>query len=145
MSAFAWPVRVYWEDTDGGGVVYHANYLKFFERARTEWLRLRGISQRLLAQNSGVIFVVTDVSIQYRRPARLDDELLVSCITRRHGAASIRFEQCMSRHKPGASAAAETLAEAQVRAVCVDAETFKPKRLPIFLTSALGAPEQPPL
>lgn len=139
MSPFSLPVRVYWEDTDGGGVVYYANYLKFLERARTEWLRSCGFSQQALAQDPGIIFPVVAVTIQYRRPARLDDELLVSCTAQRHGATAIRFVQCISR--AGASDKAETLAEAQVRVVCVDAGTFRPKRLPSFLANALAAPE----
>lgn len=143
MSAFSWPVRVYWEDTDGGGVVYYANYLKFLERARTEWLRSCGFSQQALAQDPGIIFPVVDMTIRYRRPARLDDELLVSCTAQRHGATAIRFVQCISRHTRGAAFDAETLAEAQVRVVCVDAGTFRPKRLPSFLTNALAAPELP--
>jgi len=134
---------VYWEDTDGGGVVYYANYLKFLERARTEWLRSRGFSQQALARDPGIIFPVVDMSIQYRRPARLDDELLVSCDPRRHGATAIRFMQCISRRTRDASSCAETLADAQVRVVCVDAGTFRPKKLPSFLSSALGAPELP--
>jgi acyl-CoA thioester hydrolase len=143
VSPFTWAVRVYWEDTDGGGVVYYANYLKFLERARTEWLRSCGFSQQALAQDPGIIFPVVNVTIQYRRPARLDDELLVSCDPQRHGATAIRFVQCISRHARDASVHAETLAEAQVRVVCVDAGTFRPKRLPSFLTNALHAPELP--
>jgi acyl-CoA thioester hydrolase len=141
VSAFSWFVRVYWEDTDAGGVVYHANYLNFFERARTEWLRSCGFSQRVLAEDPGIIFPVIDLAIQYRRPAHLDDELLVSCTAQRHGATSIRFVQRISRHPSGLPASAQTLAEAQVRVVCVDAATFRPKRLPAFLSNALAAPE----
>jgi acyl-CoA thioester hydrolase len=143
VSAFSWPVRVYWEDTDGGGVVYYANYLKFLERARTEWLRSCGFSQQVLALDPGIIFPVVDMTIRYRRAARLDDELLVSCDPQRHGATAIRFVQCISRRTRAASHAQETLAEAQVRVVCVDAGTFRPKKLPSFLTSALAAPEFP--
>ena len=79
MSIFVWPTRVYWEDTDGGGVVYYANYLRFLERARTEWLRSLGYTQSALAADPGVLFSVVEASIRYRRPARLDDLLLVSC------------------------------------------------------------------
>jgi acyl-CoA thioester hydrolase len=143
VSAFSWPVRVYWEDTDGGGVVYYANYLKFLERARTEWLRSCGFSQQVLALDPGIIFPVVDMTIRYRRAARLDDELLVSCDPQRHGATAIRFVQCISRCTRAESHAQETLAEAQVRVVCVDAGTFRPKKLPSFLTSALAAPEFP--
>jgi acyl-CoA thioester hydrolase len=143
MSAFSWPVRVYWEDTDGGGVVYYANYLRFLERARTEWLRSCGFSQRALAREPGIIFPVVDMTIRYRRAARLDDELLVSCKAERHGATAIRFMQGISRRTRAASNGEETLAEAQVRVVCVDAGTFRPKKLPSFLMSALDAQELP--
>ena len=134
MSAFSWPVRVYWEDTDAGGVVYYASYLKFLERARTEWLRSCGFSQQALAQDPGIIFPVMNLRIEYKRPARLDDELLVSCEARSQGAAAISFAQRIS-------AGAHTLADAEVQVACVDAGTFRPKRLPSFLMSALAAPE----
>ena len=141
MSAFSWPVRVYWEDTDAGGVVYYANYPKFLERARTEWLRSCGFSQQALAQDPGIIFPVVNLSIQYKRPARLDDELLVSCEARAQGATAIRFVQHIARRVPEAAADAHTLAAAEVQVVCVDAGTFRPKRLPSFLMNALAAPE----
>lgn len=141
MSGFSWSVRVYWEDTDGGGVVYYANYLKFLERARTEWLRSCGFSQQALAQDPGIIFPVVNVSIQYRRPARLDDELLISCEPRSQGATAIRFVQRISRRVEDSSKHAQTLAEAEVQVVCVDAGTFRPKKLPSFLMNALAAPE----
>jgi len=134
MSAFSWPVRVYWEDTDAGGVVYYASYLKFLERARTEWLRSCGFSQQALAQDPGIIFPVVNLRIQYKRPARLDDELLISCEARSRGATAINFAQRIS-------AGAHTLADAEVKVACVDAGTFRPKRLPPFLMNALAAPE----
>jgi acyl-CoA thioester hydrolase len=134
MSAFSWPVRVYWEDTDAGGVVYYASYLRFLERARTEWLRSCGFSQQALARDPGIIFPVVDLRIEYKRPARLDDELLISCAARSQGATAISFAQRIS-------AGAHTLADAEVRVACVDAGTFRPKRLPSFLMNALAAPE----
>jgi acyl-CoA thioester hydrolase len=134
MSVFSWPVRVYWDDTDAGGVVYYASYLKFLERARTEWLRSCGFSQQTLAQDPGIIFPVVNLRIQYKRPARLDDELLISCEARSQGATAISFAQRIS-------SGAQTLADAEVRVACVDAGTFRPKRLPSFLMSALAAPE----
>jgi acyl-CoA thioester hydrolase len=134
MSTFSWPVRVYWEDTDAGGVVYYGNYLKFLERARTEWLRSCGFSQQALAKDPGIIFPVMDLRIHYKRPARLDDELVVSCEARPRGAVAIRFAQRIS-------AGAQTLAEAEVQVACVDAVSFRPKRLPSFLMNALAAPE----
>jgi acyl-CoA thioester hydrolase len=134
VRAFSWPVRVYWEDTDAGGVVYYANYLKFLERARTEWLRTCGFSQQALAKDPGIIFPVMNLRIQYKRPARLDDELVVSCEARQRGATAINFAQRIS-------SGAQTVAEAEVQCVCVDAVSFRPKRLPSFLMNALGAPE----
>ena len=85
MAAFAWPVRIYWEDTDAGGIVFYANYLKFFERARTEWLRSLGLGQQHLREQNGGMFVVTDARVRYLRPARLDDELLVTAELQAHG------------------------------------------------------------
>ena len=141
MSEFSWAVRVYWEDTDAGGVVYYANYLKFFERARTEWLRSLGFSQQRLAADPGILFPVVDLRIQYLRPARLDDELRIGCEARSQGATIIRFEQRIARFDAAESTLAQTLAEAEVQVACVDARTFRPKRLPAFLMTALSAPE----
>ena len=141
MSAFSWPVRVYWEDTDGGGVVYYANYLKFLERARTEWLRSCGFSQQALAQDPGIVFPVVNVAIRYQRPARLDDELLVSCEPKPQGMTSIHFVQRISRRARAADAPPETLAQAEVRVACVDASTFRPTRLPPLILNALAASE----
>jgi len=146
VSPFCWPTRVYWEDTDGGGVVYYANYLKYLERARTEWLRDRGFSQQLLARDPGIIFTVMSVRIDYRRPARLDDQLLVTCEPRREGAASLSFMQRV--YRPGAAASAsldpsalageDLLAAADVRVACVNARTFRPQRMPESLMGALA-------
>ena len=97
MREFSWPVRVYWEDTDGGGIVYYANYLRFLERSRTEWLRSLGFSQQALAREPGVLFAVVNVSVQYRRPARLDDELIVTCEPRADGSVCISFAQRILR------------------------------------------------
>ena len=131
MSGFSWPARVYWEDTDGGGIVYYANYLRFLERARTEWLRQLGHSQQRLASEEGILFTVVSLEIEYRAPARLDDELEVSCEPRPQGPASLRFSQCVWRRAQGAQR--ELLAEASVRVACVDARTLRPRRLPEFL------------
>jgi len=139
MSAFCWPTRVYWEDTDGGGVVYHANYLRFLERARTEWLRDRGFSQQLLARDAGVIFTVISVKIDYRRPARLDDQLLVTCEPRREGAASLSFSQQVYRgSETGALQSEDLIAAADVRIACVNADTFRPQRMPDSLLGVLA-------
>jgi acyl-CoA thioester hydrolase len=132
VSRFSWAARVYWEDTDGGGIVYYANYLRFLERARTEWLRSLGHSQQELARSPGILFAVAGLSIEYRRPARLDDELLITCEPRGERAAAMRFAQRIERAPGG-----ELLVEADVRVVCLDARTLRPKRLPEFLLEAL--------
>ena len=137
MRGFCSTQRVYWEDTDAGGVVYYANYLRFLERARTEWLRARGFSQHRLAQEPGILFAVTDVEVKYQRPARLDDELLVTCELSRAGAASLSFMQRIYR-----GTADELLTTAQVRVACIDARTLRPQRLPDFLQELLTKQEE---
>jgi acyl-CoA thioester hydrolase len=137
VSVFSWAARVYWEDTDGGGIVYYANYLRFLERARTEWLRSLGHSQQELAHTPGILFAVAGLSVEYRRPARLDDELLITCEPRSERATVMRFLQRIYRGSaPGV--ADNLLVEADVRVVCVDKETLKPKRLPDFLVDVLA-------
>jgi len=140
VSVFTWAARVYWEDTDGGGIVYYANYLRFLERARTEWLRSLGHSQQELAQTPGILFAVAGLSIEYRRPARLDDELTITCEPRLERATLLRFAQRILRRVPATCdpADAHLLVEADVRVVCVDARTLKPKRLPDFLLTGLS-------
>ena len=131
VEGFTWRARVYWEDTDGGGVVYYANYLKFMERARTEWLRSLGHSQQEIARELGFVFAVAEAHVNYRRPARLDDELLVSCVPVPEGRASIRFRQTIRRVETAREPV--LLAEGEVRVVCVDAKSFKPRALPEFI------------
>ena len=138
MSGFTWPARVYWEDTDGGAIVYYANYLKYLERARTEWLRARGYSQSSLAQDPGILFTVVSLQVDFRAPARLDDTLEISCEPQPEGAASMRFLQRI--HRTGA-AARQLLVEASVRIACLDARTLRPRRLPGFLIDADTAGE----
>ena len=135
MSVFSWPARVYWEDTDSGGVVYYANYLRFLERARTEWLRSLGYSQQSLAHEPGIVFTVVSLTVEYRRPARLDDELTVTCEPQGDGAATLRFAQRIYRSEQGAPAGERLLVEANVRVACVDARTLRPQGLPDFLTA----------
>ena len=139
MSVFRWPARVYWEDTDGGGIVYYSNYLRFLERARIEWLRARGHSQLQLARDRGVVFTVVSLAVDYRAPARLDDELEITCEPRADGAASLRFAQRIYRAPAAGCAAQLLLLEASVRVACVDVRTMRPQRLPEFLASALAA------
>ncbi len=125
-AAFRWPVRVYYEDTDAGGVVYYANYLKYLERARTEWLRAAGYEQAEIAHERGLLFAVRAVSIEYRAPARLDDRLDAVARLERLGRASIDFEQWVER-------AAVELCRARIAVACLDAETFRPRVLPADL------------
>jgi acyl-CoA thioester hydrolase len=125
-SRFSFPIRVYWEDTDGGGVVYYANYLKFLERCRTEWLRTKGFSQQELARDPGVLFMVLRVEIDYRLPARLDDELEVTCQYHLDTRTTARFHQSIHRGD-------ELLVEAEVRVVCVDATSLRPRRIAEYL------------
>ena len=123
VSAFRWPVRVYYEDTDAGGVVYYANYLKFMERARTEWLRAKGFELPALADDHGILFVVRAVEIEYLRPARFNNALDVTLELADHGRSQITvFQQVLRGH--------EVLTKARVRAVCVDTQTIKPTRIP---------------
>ena len=136
MNPFRWASRAYWEDTDGGGIVYYANYLRFLERARTEWLRSLGYSQRALAEEPGILFAVVSLNIEYRRPAKLDDELLTTCEPAVEGAATIRFAQRIYRGAGTALTKEGLLVEASVRVACVDARTLRPKRLPDFLANA---------
>ena len=139
QTVFTWRARVYWEDTDGGGVVYYANYLKFMERARTEWLRSLGHSQQEIAEQYGFVFAVAEASVKYRRPARLDDDLAVTCEPVPEGRASIRFRQQISRVTNGD--AATLLAEGEVRVVCVDAKSFRPRALPDFIQPSNSIPK----
>jgi acyl-CoA thioester hydrolase len=121
--AYRHRLRVYWEDTDAGGVVFYANYLKFFERARTEWLRSQGVGQQALRDETGAIFVVTDTAVRYRLPARLDDEVEVTVAVLHTGRASLVIAQQALR-------GAAVLAEGEIRIGCVDAGTFRPQRIP---------------
>jgi acyl-CoA thioester hydrolase len=133
LSLFTWQARVYWEDTDAGGIVYYANYLRFLERARSEWLRSKGVWQRKLEHDAGVIFTVIDLKVRYRRPARLDDLLWISCEPTRDGGATIAFGQRVWRERVGG----ELLLDGVARAACLDATTLKPRRLPPIVVEAL--------
>lgn len=116
-------LRVYWEDTDAGGVVFFANYLKFFERARTEWLRAMGFGQERLRNDTGAIFVVADTAVRFVAPARLDDELTVTVRIVDAGRATMNIAQQAYRGEL-------LLAEGRIRIGCVDAGTFRPRRIP---------------
>ncbi|HET9205757.1 MAG TPA: tol-pal system-associated acyl-CoA thioesterase [Burkholderiaceae bacterium] len=120
---FRHETRVYWEDTDAGGIVYYANYLKFFERARTEWLRSLGLEQQRLRERDGTMFIVSQTALQYHRPARLDDLLEVTVGVRHAARASLQLEQQALR-------GTDLLVEGTVRIACVDAPTLRLRRIP---------------
>jgi acyl-CoA thioester hydrolase len=120
---FRHPLRVYWEDTDAGGVVFYANYLKFFERARTEWLRSHGFGQERMRHETAALFVVTDTAVRYLAPARLDDLIEVTVGVTDRKLASMTIAQQAWR-------GTDLLAEGTIRIGCVDAGTFRPRRIP---------------
>lgn len=120
---FSWPVRVYWEDTDAGGVVYHASYVRFLERGRSEWLRALGIHQQALAKDRDLLFAIRAMQLDFLRAARLDDELAVRTSMQSRRGASLVFEQGIWRGE-------ELLLRAEVRAVCLTASGFRPQPLP---------------
>jgi acyl-CoA thioester hydrolase len=131
---FQWPIRVYWEDTDAGGIVFYANYLKFFERARTEWLRSLGIEQQRLKDSTGGIFVVIDTHIRYHRPARLDDELIVTAGIIETGRASMIIkQQALLKTEQMSAETAPLLCEGTIRIGWVNATSLQPTRMPASL------------
>jgi acyl-CoA thioester hydrolase len=133
---FSWPTRVYWEDTDAGGVVYHAQYLAFLERARSEWMRAEGYGQELLRVEHGLVFAVRAMQIDFLKPARLDDALEVSAALRECRRASAVFAQSIRR-------GGELLLTATARVAALDAEGFRPRAIPPVLYDALRALERP--
>jgi len=133
--AFQWPLRVYWEDTDAGGVVFYANYLKFFERARTEWLRSLGFAQQALRASEGGMFIVIDAALKYHCPARLDDQLLVTSWTLNAGRVCMTIGQ---QARLGPDTSGELLCEATIRIGWVSAASFKPTRIPPTIVKALS-------
>ena len=142
---FRWPVRVYWEDTDAGGIVFYANYLKFFERSRTEWLRSLGVEQQRLRESTGGMFVVAETSIRYHRPARLDDELIVTASLIEQGRASLIIgQQALLKSerdaKTSPSQPSSLLCEGRIKIGWVDALTMRPARIPDTIVSRLRNP-----
>ena len=123
IKTFSFPIRIYFEDTDSGGVVYHSNYLKFMERARTEWLRSMGIDQRHLKHHANIMFVVHRIDIQYKFPAHFNEDLVVKCELIDIGSSKIEFRQMIYRDN-------ELLIDASVNVACIDSEKFKPVRIP---------------
>jgi acyl-CoA thioester hydrolase len=130
MKKFIWPIRVYYEDTDAGGVVFYANYLKFFERARTEMLRAMGYEQDELIANEGIIFVVRSVQVDYLSPARFNELLQVSAEVTQAKKASLNFEQLITRGD-------DVLCKSIIRIACLDANTMRPKAIPENLLELL--------
>ena len=151
--SYAFPIRVYWEDTDAGGIVFYANYLKFMERGRTEWLRSLGVEQRKLREETGGQFVVSETRLKYHRPARLDDELLVTAELRQIGSASLIIAQRVlskSEQPAGegiAAADGSLLCEGAIRIGWVDGLTLRPSRIPAHVAGTLerhrGSMSQP--
>ena len=129
---FSFHIRVYWEDTDAGGIVFYANYLKFFERARTEWLRSLGIEQQQLKETTGGMFVVAETTLRYLRPARLDDELIVTARLESSGRASMTIaQQALSKDT--------LLCEGTIRIGWVEAASLQPSRIPQIIIESLRA------
>jgi acyl-CoA thioester hydrolase len=131
-AVFSIPIRVYYEDTDSGGVVYHSNYLNFMERARTEWLRALGFEQDELLREHGVLFAVSAVSIAFRKPARFNELLAVTVVLDRRGTASLSLLQEVRRGD-------EVLASGEVRIACLDAQRFVPVAIPARVAEAVPA------
>jgi acyl-CoA thioester hydrolase len=131
-SVFTWTVRVYYEDTDAGGIVYYANYLKFYERARTEWLRSLGIHQQALLDEESAAFVVRSAAIEYLSSARLDDEITLKLSVEKLGRASVQFAQQAWRGET-------LLSTADVKVGCVDAQTMRPRSLPASTAAKMQA------
>jgi len=130
LNNFSWPIRVYYEDTDAGGVVFYANYLKFFERARTEMLRAMGYEQDELIANEGIVFVVRSVQVDYLSPARFNDQLHVSAKVSLVKKASLTFEQVITRGD-------DVLCKGSVRIACLGTQTMRPKAIPETLFRAI--------
>ena len=135
MSQFNWPLRVYYEDTDSGGVVYHSNYLNFMERARTEWLRALGFEQPALKTDLGIIFVVHSMTLIFKSPAYFNDLLEIRARLLKIGHGSMEFSQSVTRED-------NLLVEATVKLACVDAVSFKPIGIPAIIKQAMKNMEQ---
>jgi len=131
--AFTFPIRIYWEDTDAGGIVYYANYLKFMERARTEWLRHLGVEQEPLRLEHGLIFVVVHADVHFKKPARYGDMLQVGCALKERSRVSMTFEQTVAREET-----AELLVTGAVKIACLDAMKMKPRGLPESVVQQLA-------
>jgi acyl-CoA thioester hydrolase len=129
---FTWPVRIYYEDSDAGGIVFYANYLKFMERARTEWLRSLGFEQDVLSEREGILFAVRRVELDYLRPARFNDLLMVTVDLAGRGGASLDFEQEVRRDADGA-----LCCRGRVQVACLSSRTLRPNRIPQTLLAEI--------
>lgn len=141
-SVFRWPLRVYYEDTDAGGIVFYANYLKFFERARTEWLRAAGVGQQQLSSETRCMFVVKSASIDYHAPARLDDRLEISVRIQKLGRASVLFTQEAWRMNDQDSV---RLCTGSIRVGCVDTNSLRPAEIPVAVFKKISDANHPML
>lgn len=142
-TPFTWNLRVYFEDTDAGGVVFYANYLKFFERARTEWLRAAGISQHAMTETHAVVFVVKSTAVDYHAPAKLDNELIISVVVEKIGRASVQFFQQawrITKDQRG-DTTKELLATGRIKVGCVDLANFRPSEIPKHVLDSINTLE----
>ena len=135
MSVFSCPIRIYWEDTDAGGIVYYANYFRFMERARTEWLRSLGVEQEVLRREHSIMFVVVNAAAEFLQPARYADMLQASCQVQKATPASLTFQQEIVR-----DADAQLLVSGSVRVACLDAANYRPRPLPAWLCELIAVP-----
>jgi acyl-CoA thioester hydrolase len=133
MEIFSWPVRVYYEDTDSGGVVYYANYLRFMERARTEWLRHFGVEQDRVREQDGVLFAVTHVDVAYLKPARFNDSLDISVELVAQGRASMTFNQQVVRRDDDRT----VLCRGRIKIACLDAQSLRPRPIPEYIQTEI--------
>jgi acyl-CoA thioester hydrolase len=133
VREFNWQVRVYYEDTDSGGVVYYANYLRFMERARTEWLRSFGVEQDALLQQDGLLFAVRSIQLEYVKPAKFNDSLDVSVVISKIGKASLTFNQTICR----VNSESQLLCTGQVKIACLSCDTFQPQAIPEIISREL--------
>jgi acyl-CoA thioester hydrolase len=138
VKKFLWPVRIYYEDTDNGGVVYYANYLKYMERARTEWLRSLGFEQDVLNHDHGVIFAVRSVNVEYKKPARFNDMLQVSAELVERGGASLTFQQDVVSEVPNTNSTEKLLCSGRIRIACLDSEKMQPCPIPEIMITELS-------
>jgi acyl-CoA thioester hydrolase len=130
-APFSFPIRVYWEDTDAGGVVYHASYVRFLERARSHSVRAQGVGQQALRDSEDLVLVIRGMSLDFHKPARLDDQLDTSVVMTERRSASLLIEQAISRE-------GQLLVSAKVRVACLAASSFRPRPLPEWLAAGLS-------